>query len=767
MAGQGGDRHEAAFTLATGVILTVAVCALYAPMLHAPFIFDDRPGIVDNPSLRRLWPPVGDERVRGPLNPPPLAPTARRPLPNLSFALNYRLGGLDPFGYRLVNVLLHALTAAVLAAVVRRTLRLAYFEASVAAWAAPLALAVALLWAIHPLVTEAVAYVTQRTEILGALSFLTTLWAALRYWTASSAGARRGWLAVAVLANVAGMASKEIMAAMPLVVLLYERSFRADSWPAVRRSWPLHLGLAAGWSVLVLLSVGGIGGLSDARHQVPLLVWWATQAKMVFLYLKLAVWPWPLSIHYAPAYLTSLGAAAPWVVALLALAAATIAGTWRRPAARFVVAAVVMVLAPTLVVPLPKMMAAERRMYLPLAGLLALVVVGVQRRLAARRPAAVAGLGVPATVALVMVLAAVSTARLGAYASATSIWRAAVAHQPADPMAHYNLGVALLDEGGAPADALAAFEEAVRLDPDYPAALDNLGLMLNRLGRPEEAQRHLERALALDRDDVVALNNLGIALTQLGRPAEALPYLQKALEREPEKPKSKVHVNLGNALLALGHGDEALAHFERAVRDAPDDGDARYSLGFALMRLGQSAEAIAALEEAIRLAPDDGAAHGTLGTVLVQSGQIEQAVAQYRRALALRPEDADLESNLGTALALAGKRDEAIVHFEAALRRAPDHANARRNLGAALLEAGRAGEAIAHFERAVRLDPDDPALRFNLARAYAGDGRREAALAAGEAARAAAEKRSDEGAAAEIAAWIAALKAEEEEKEGL
>src|SRR5262245_44995290 len=121
-----GSRYTA-LAIGSFLVLALVVGALYAPVLHSPFFFDDLPGIVDNPSIVRLWPLIGDTAQRGPLNPPQLAPTARRPVVNVSFALNYHFGRLDPFGYHLVNVILHVLCATMLAALVRRTLRLPYF----------------------------------------------------------------------------------------------------------------------------------------------------------------------------------------------------------------------------------------------------------------------------------------------------------------------------------------------------------------------------------------------------------------------------------------------------------------------------------------------------------------------------------------------------------------------------------------------------------------------------------------------------------------
>lgn len=655
--------------LATVAVLAVAVFTIYGRALEAPFIFDDRPGIVDNPSIRRLWPPIGDATIRGPLNPPPLAPTARRPLPNLTFALNYRVGGLDPWSYRLVNVLLHVLTAALMAAVVRRTLRLRYAPdvGERAAWG--LALAVALLWAVHPLVTEAVAYVIQRTELLAACCCLATLWAAQRYWTTDSAGARRAWLVVAGLASLAGMASKEFVAALPLIVLLYERTFLADGWRTVwRRSRSLHLMLALGWILIVLLNAGDISGMSDARHRIPLHVWWITQAKTLLLYLKLAVWPWPLSIHYAPLYLRTLDTAWPWLAAATALAFATLVLAWRRPAAGFVIAAVALILAPTFIVPVPKMVAAERRMYLPLAGLVALAIVGGYRSLSAHWPRLSGRAYVSAAAALILIAGAVSVTRLAAYESAVSIWQDATVHQPDDPMAHYNLGVALMDDGRPPEDAMTQFEEALRLDPEHTGALDNLGIVLHRLGREQDALSRFEQALRIDADDAVAHNNIGAILTSAGRPSEAIGHLRLALALQPDSPKAKTHLNLGQALLGTtDHADEAVVHLEEAVRLAPDDADTQYTLGAALLRFGRPEDAIPHFERALRLNPNDAEVHKDFGTALLAVGRTPEAIDELEHALRSKPDQPTAHYNLAIALQHAGRPREAIPHLEEAL----------------------------------------------------------------------------------------------------
>jgi len=259
-------RWDWAWNLGAVVGIGAVLFVVYFGVLDAPFVYDDEITIESNSSIARLWPLVGDGRNPGPLNPAKNLPTAGRPLVNLSFAFNYWWGKLEPAGYRALNLAIHYLSAMLLMVIVRRTLRLPYFGGRLAGSAAPLAMATAVLWAVHPLNTEAVAYITQRTELLMAFCFLGTLYAAMRYWEANgrhAGGSPRSipatlsavWLAIAVLACAAGMASKEVMVAAPIVVLMYEWTFMRGSVREIgRRSWRLYVGLAATWLLLWALN---------------------------------------------------------------------------------------------------------------------------------------------------------------------------------------------------------------------------------------------------------------------------------------------------------------------------------------------------------------------------------------------------------------------------------------------------------------------------------------------------------------------------------
>ncbi len=595
------------------VLVAGAACFVYMRALDAPFVFDDSASVKDNRSITALWPLIGDAEHPGPLNPPVEKTTSGRPLVNLSLAMNYHFGQFNPAGYHLFNLIVHVLSAWLLMGIVRRTLCLDYFAGRFDRASEGLSLVVALLWAVHPLQTETVVYVTQRTELMVGFFYLATVYASLRYWAASSIPGRRIWLAVACLACLAGAASKEVMVTAPVAVLLFERTFiRGSFGRALRASWPLYVGLFSSWGLLLYLNCSAPrSDTAGFALGVPAYAWWLTQAKVVLLYLKLTIWPWPLLIHYEMPYLTTLSAAWMWLVPVMLLAIATLILLWRRNAIGFVGAWTFLILSPTLVVPIVTEVAAERRMYLPSAALIALLVVGgytllqkmahrlafadVKRASRGRWPAALA-----VAIALVMaaVLVAVSVDRLGAYRDELTLWQDTVNHQSGDYFAHNNLGNALKDAGRFE-DAIQQYEQSLQLRPAYATSHYNLGIALAHLGRMQEAVEQYQQALKLKPDDADTYNNLGNALLSLGRVPEAIEQYQNAKRIKPDY--FDAYNGLGAALLASGRPREAAEQYQQALRLKPDDATINNNLAAAYAEQKRPAEAIAAAERGLEL----------------------------------------------------------------------------------------------------------------------------------------------------------------------
>jgi len=413
------------------------------------------------------------------------------------------------------------------------------------------------------------------------------------------------------------MACKEVMVSAPVMVLLFERTFVAGSFRrALGDSWRLYLALSLSWLLLLALNFGGPRSeTAGFGLSVPAHVWWFTQAKVLLMYLKLCIWPWPLVIHYELPRLETIGAAWPWVLPVVSLAVVTILLLWRHSAAGFALASVFAILAPTLVVPIITEVAAERRMYLPLAALVAIAVVGgyeLARRIADRpapraRVASRSGMPLMAVVVAALLLAciasAVSARRLAVYNEPLELWQDALAFQPDSPLVRINLGITLIACGRAQ-EAIPHFEEAIRIKPHDGGTHNNLGFCLIKIGQPQEAIEHIERAIELSPDSAEAQNNMGLALAAVGRTTEAVDHFKQALELKHAY--ADAQVNLGVALGRLGRPQEAIVYLQQALRLDPDHPDAFAPLLHAYIELGRPADAIATAQRALQVARSQG-----------------------------------------------------------------------------------------------------------------------------------------------------------------
>ncbi len=571
-------------------MLVAATVVAYFRSFSVPFVFDDIPSILENPSIRHLWPPWSA------LTPPPELngyPVGGRPLVNLSLALNYAFSGAAPAGYHAFNLLLHILATLTLFGVVRRTLLAAPGLAHLRAVSLPLAFGATALWALHPLHTAAVTYVCQRAELLMALAYLLTLYAFIR--SVSSPSPPR-WLALAALVCVFGMAAKEVMVSAPLIVFLYDRTFVAgDFYTAWRQRHRFYLALAATWLLLALLVIGNHqrGGTAGFDAGVTPWAYALTQVYAVPHYLARALWPSPLVFDYGIAIVPASSALILPALGLAVLVVLTGIALVRRPALGFLGAAFFAILAPTSsIVPVATQTIAEHRMYLALAPFAILAALGLYH-LAGRRAILVG-------TALAAVLGLATALRHTVYQSELALWADTVAHRPENSRAHNNLGIQLFQAGRA-AEALAAFDTALRLRPAYPEAHNNLGTALLRLGRPAEAAASFARALTYQAGYAEAHCNLGLARQQLGQNADALASFSEALRLRPRF--ADAHNNLGILLLTIDRTAESVAHFEAVLRLNPLHAEAHNSLGVALMRLGRFPDAISHYEAALRLNP--------------------------------------------------------------------------------------------------------------------------------------------------------------------
>jgi tetratricopeptide (TPR) repeat protein len=562
-------------------VLAIAILVVYWHGLPAPFVFDDRGTIVDNRTIEDVW-------SREVFSAPHETPVAGRPVVNVSFAVNYAIDGRDVEGYRLTNIGIHVLCALALFGLAWRT-----------SLPVNVALAVALLWALHPITSEAVNYVTQRTESLMALFYLLTLYCARR---ACDEGVRRGWWeAAAVLACALGMASKESMVTAPIAVVLFDRVFLFDSLRAAFRSRArLYLGLGATWALLAALVASAPRNLSAGftAHDADPWTYLLNQAVMITRYVRLSIWPQDLVLYYGwplPLTLTDVLPHALFVLGLLALTAVML---YRSPRVGILGVWFFLTLAPTSsILPIATEVGAERRMYLPLVAIVVLAVIGLSHRRFVRGRA---GALVLATAAAL--LAAGTYARTSEYASSLTLAQTTHERWPT-PASHSMLGTEL-----AAAGRFSEAETHLRAAASvHPPARYYLGTVLHAQGQRAEAIEHFRAFIAsqppeLDQVDTTR-RLLADALTKEGRLEEAALEYGAVLARHPDD--GQALVLLGQIALTRQRFDEAIDLFRRASAARPGDASALVSLGIAYASTGRLEDAIAAFEKAVAIDPQN------------------------------------------------------------------------------------------------------------------------------------------------------------------
>lgn len=683
-------------------LIVAATLLVYGNTLRAPFVFDDEPAIVQNPTIRQWWP------LSPALHPPSEGGSgvAGRPIVNLSLALDYAISGLDTWSYHATNLLIHTLAALTLFGLTRQALTGPVLRARFGEISVILAGGIALLWTVHPLLTESVTCVIQRTESLAGLFYLFTLYAYARAALAGTATSRLVWSLLSLAACALGMGTKEIMVTAPVIALLYDRTFVSGNFRDVARQRWLLYGLFATWALLFYLMQGNpLRGGTAGYDKVSGWHYLLTQCQALVVYLKLTFWPHPLVMDYGNPVIRHPLEVLPQALLLLALLGATGWAWWRRPVLGFLGTWWFVILAPSSsVVPLATQTIAEHRMYLPLAAIIALVAGAVARR---------AGRRILLAALLVSIVAAgiATWQRNLVYQDEERLWQETLVQYPQNARIYNNLGRYYYHQGRLD-EAIARFHDAIRLDPGMPQAHFNLGLTLRRLGRPAEALAPLQTALHLLPEYHAAHLNLGMALGELGRTPEALLHFAAAARSDPWP--AEVHFQWGVALSREKRWPEAISHYKHCLWIDPRHAEAQGNWANALVELGLADAAVGHFETALRLRPDSPDLHFNLAVALSSLNRGDEALRHYEDAVRLKPDHATAQLNLGIALGQAGRLPEAIRHLEAAVRLEPDNPRFNYNAGYALVEAGRAAEARPYFETALRLRPDFPAAQEML-----------------------------------------------------
>jgi tetratricopeptide (TPR) repeat protein len=548
--------------LAGAAALIVAWLA-YGPALNGPFVFDDQylPFFAPRFARQTLW----------------LATKGVRPFLMFSFWLNSRAAGTEPFTYHLWNVLFHLINSVLVFFIARKLLAWAGTSGPRGEWVAAFGGA---LFLLHPVQTEAVAYVASRSENLSALFY----YAAFAVFLYRKSPAVSWPVAVAVIALYgAAVSTKEHTVTLPALLLLTDYFWNPGfSFQGIRRNWRLYVPLAAAAAAGVMLVMRLVRGSLSAGFHVAGLPWQDylyTQWRALWVYFRLFLVPVRQNADYNYPISRSVfdHGSLFGLLGLLALVAFAICFRKRYPLAAYGFLAALLLFAPTSsIVPIQDAVA-ERRLYLPMVGLVLIAVEFVRRWKAKPLLQASALCGVLA------VLALLCHQRDRVWASDIALWQDTIAKSPQNDRAHIHLGVAYFQQGRCDA-ALTQYEAAARIGtPDHRLLID-WGLALDCLNRPEEALQKLRQAADLG-PSAYAYSLMGMVLGEHQQYAESLSALDTAQRIDPRS--DLPHFYRGNVYSATGDFAKAVQEYRRALQLNPDNQAAQRGLARALSRAGE------------------------------------------------------------------------------------------------------------------------------------------------------------------------------------
>ena len=682
--------------------LVVAVIATYATSLQIPLLFDDLATLSDNTTIRDL------NKLGTIFAYPEGIVLAWRPFANFSYALSFAMSGTNPIAHHVLGLLIHSLTAVILFFVLRQTLKSGRLK-DYSKDATSLAGVISLLWAVHPVLTNTVVYISQRTESLMALFYLLTLY----FFIKAAVFNKPLWYILCFCSCLLGTLSKEVIVTAPLLVLLYDRTFISGSFKeALKKHKYIFLLLSSTWIAIGVLTRSLKTQAVGYTTNINVYEYALTETKAIYTYVRLSLYPNPLIFDRGPVFVHSFSEAFGYIVILLSLLLLTSWALVKKPAAGFLGASFFIILAPTSsIIPIAEEPIAENRLYLPLVAIICLVTLTFWKLLGIRK-----------TVILCSTISAVfyilSIQRIQEYSTGFKIWSDTIAKAPDNPRAHNNLGLMWEREKNKPEEALKEYTEALRLDPNSAEPRNNRAILISQIpGRENEAVNDYTLILKKYPNYAEVHNNLALILShQPGREKEALFHYERALALKSLRPD--LYTNYAGLLRRIpGREKDALKACVMALQVEPNNITSLNNMAVLLADNGQLTQAELLYKRVLDLKPESGATYFNLGNLISSMAtRKEEAIFCFSQAARYSPTNAEAEYNLANLLASTpDNKLQAITHFEAALRINPNHVGAHNNLALILAtKPERIKDAIKHYKETIRLMPNGFGPHYNL-----------------------------------------------------
>lgn len=685
------------------LILILLVFYMYFPVIKADYIWDDGAYVVNNinlqntQGLKRIW-----------LE--PKTSPQYYPLVFSSFWIERQLFGLNPHSSHLINICLHIFNALLLWAVLCKLgVASAFF--------------IALIFALHPVHLESVAWITERKNVLSAFFYLFSILAYIVYslprkTNVSKANFRSVALfSASIFLFVCALLSKSVTATLPVILLLilWWQKEKIEKWDWFAIAPLFIIGIVSGLST-VWLEAHQVGAMGE-EWNLSLVGRFLLAGRAIWFYIGKLVWPDTLAFIY-PRWFIDPSNVSQFVYPLSILACGLALWFFRKKISKGFVVAILFFLCslfPALgffnVYPMRYSYVADHFQYLASIGIIALVIVLIRNSLLKLKLKKFQYVLMPL---LVLILIYVGRLEGKKYHNLETLWNDTIIKNNDCWMAYNNLGTLKIKQKKY-AEARNYFAEVLKRKSDMAIAFNNLGMTWMYEGNLVYAKDYFAKAIEKDAQYTEAYNNLGVALGKEQRFSEAIIKYQQALKIDPEYVMA--HYNLGNILSRSNRFAEAEKHYRKVIEIRPDFVMAYYYYGLSQLTQRRFQEARQNLALAFGLKPDFALGYFQAGNIFLQQGKITDALRYYSKAIDINPGYAEAHCNMGIALLKKLQLEPAIKHFHEALRIQPNYPVAENNLGYALQYQGKLEEAIPHYNQALKLDPNFQKAKENLAKA--------------------------------------------------
>jgi len=718
------------------IVIFLLILIVYTPALKNDFVWDDILYVSENTMIHSL----SMHSLCGMLT--SFHASNWHPLTWLSHAIDYALWDLDPLGHRLTNIILHGLNTFLLFLLIIRLMmngkganRMpspSKIPLSISINSLTVAGITALLFGLHPLHVESVAWVAERKDLLCSFFIFSSTLSYLLYTSSVGKRDKRFWFSTCLFLFLLALMSKPMAVTLPIILLLLDLYPLKRLKPYLDKNLSLLLEkipffiLSITSSAITIIAQHS-GGTVKSLESLPISFRLANALHSLVFYLKKMLWPLELVPFYPlPKYVHPFDLQ--YIISAILVLAITAMCIWMMKKENYLFFTLwsyyLITLLPVLgIIQVGDQAAADRYTYLPSISPFLLVGIamawGWEKFSLMKFKVALKGLLLIFISIVVFLLSYLTISQIKIWHNSEIFWGYVISAFPfpkSNPLVHYNLGNAY-DRVGKLDETISQYKQALALKPHYPKAHNNLGVAYVKKGILDEAICEFNKALAIKPHYAEVHNNLGIAYFKKGMLDKAIAEYERAIAIEPRYPKA--HNNLGYAYVKKGILDEAISEFKKELTINPNDAEALYSLGFIYDDKGLLDEAIYEYKKALAINLNYAKAHNNLGIVYFKKGMLDEAISEYKKALAINPNFSEAHYDLGLAYSKKGNLNEAISEFNKAIVINPNFTEAYYKLGLVLKAQGKLSDAISAYREVIQLKSDYVLAYSNLAWIYA------------------------------------------------